>query len=110
MDIAFASRKLEKVLNSGTSIRKEYGEANGRKIMRRMEVLNAAPDLSHVPRTPPERCHQLKGDMDEDFAVVIQHPHRLLFRIPEPVPRLPDGGIDLSAVTRIVILGIEDYH
>jgi proteic killer suppression protein len=110
LDIDFASRKLEKVLNSEASIKKEYGDANGRKIMRRMEVLSAAPSLSHVPRTPPERCHQLSGDRDEDFAVDIQNPYRLLLRVPEPIPRKPDGGIDLSAVTRIVILGIEDYH
>lgn len=110
MEIGFASKKLEKVLNSEAAIKKEYGDVNGCKIMRRMEVLNAAPSLSHVPRTPPERCHQLKGDRDEDFAVDIQHPFRLLFQIPEPIPRKPDGGIDLSAVTRIVIVGIEDYH
>jgi proteic killer suppression protein len=110
LDIEFASKKLEKVLNSEAVIRKKYGDVNGRKIMRRMEVLNAAPSLFHVPRTPPERCHQLSGDRDEDFAVDIQHPYRLLLRIPEPIPRKLDGGIDLSAVKRIVILGIEDYH
>lgn len=110
MEIEFSSRKLEKILNSETLIRRDYGDTNGRKIMRRLEVLAAAPSLAHVPRSRPERCHQLFGDRDEDFAVDLEHPYRLCFRPQNPVPHLPDGGVDVSAVTSIVILGIEDYH
>ena len=110
MDIGFATTKLEKVLNSEALIRREYGDVNGHKIMLRMAVFAAAPSLDHVPKTKPERCHQLTGDRDEGFAVDIEHPFRLLFRAQEPIPRKPDGGIDLTAVTRIVIIGIKDYH
>jgi len=110
VEIEFVSKKLEKTLNSESLIRRDYGDANGRKIMRRLEVLAAAPSLAHVPRSKPERCHQLTGDRDEEYAVDIEHPYRLLFRPQDPIPRLPDGGVDVAAVTRIVIIGIKDYH
>jgi proteic killer suppression protein len=110
MEIEFLTKKLERLLNSESSILRNYGDANGRKIMRRLEVLAASPSLAHVPRSKPERCHQLKRDRDEIFAVDIEHPYRLLFRPQDPIPRLSDGGIDLSAVKSIIIIGIEDYH
>jgi proteic killer suppression protein len=110
LEITFATKKLANIIISKEAIRRKYGNDNGRKIIRRMEVLRAAECLLHVPITPPERCHQLTGDRDEQFAIDIQHPYRLLFRPMEPIPRKPDGGIDLSAVTRIVITSIVDYH
>ena len=110
MEIEFSSKKLEKILNSESLIRRDYGDANGCKIMRRLEVLAAASSLAHVPRSKPERCHQLSGDRDEEYAVDLEHPYRLLFSIKEPIPRLPDGGVDMEKVTCIVIIGIKDYH
>lgn len=110
VEIEFSSRKLERVLNSESQIRREFGDANGRKIMRRLEVLAASPSLAHVPRSKPERCHQLTGDRNGQFAVDIEHPFRLIFKPREPVPRLPDGGVDAASVSSIVIVGIEDYH
>jgi plasmid maintenance system killer protein len=110
MEITYATKKLEKVLNSESRIKRDYGDKNGRKIVLRLSVLAAAPNLDAVPKMPPPRCHQLKEDRDETFAVYLEHPYRLLFRATPPVPRLHDGGIDLVAVTRIVIDGIKDYH
>ena len=48
-------------------------------IMMRMAVLKAARNLALVPGTPPDRRHQLSGDRDEQFAVDLVHPHRLVF-------------------------------
>jgi len=49
--------------------------------------------------------------LDELFAVDISANHRLVFRVDhEPIPRKKDGGIDLTKVTAIVVLKIEDYH
>lgn len=79
--------------------------------MRRLVVLRAAPSLVEVPHLPPERRHELTGQMKGTFAVDLKHPFRLLFKpAHDPVPTLADGGIDLSQVTAIIILGVEDYH
>lgn len=62
-------------------------------------------------RQPPERCHQLSGDRDEQFAVVINDQWRLVF-VPkyESIPRKEDGGIELSQITTIEVILIGDYH
>jgi proteic killer suppression protein len=73
-------------------------------------VLKVAPRLSDVPTLPPDRCHGLKGDRRGEFAVDIAHPFRIIFK-PKDGPSKGKGGkIDLSEVTEIVILNVEDYH
>ena len=79
--------------------------------MMRMAVLRAARNLGLMPTTPPDRRHQLSGDRQEQFAVDLVHPYRLLFEANhEPVPRKDDGGIDAEKVTAITILDVVDYH
>lgn len=70
----------------------------------------AAPTLIDMEKVPG-RCHQLQGNRAGQFAVSLWGAHRLVF-LPDhdPVPRLPDGGIDRSRVTRIVIKEVVDYH
>jgi len=43
--------------------------------------------------------------------VDLSHPYRLLF-IPahDPIPLKTDGGIDLTQVTEVEIISIEDTH
>ena len=111
MDIAFRTRKLEKVLNVADALQKAYGARRARTIMLRMAVLGAARSLAAVPTTPPDRRHQLSGDRDEQFAVDLVHPYRLVFEANhEPVPRKDDGGLDAEQVTAIKILDVVDYH
>ena len=57
------------------------------------------------------RFHQLTGDLIGVFSLSVGGPLRLLFEPDhDPVPMLPDGGINRARVTRIIILGIRDYH
>ena len=79
--------------------------------MRRMMLLAAAPSMKEVPTSKPERCHALKGDRKNQFAVDLKHPFRLVF-VPDhdPIPRTRDGGIELKSVIKIKILNVEDYH
>lgn len=80
-------------------------------IMMRMAVLRAAHSITLVPITRPDRRHQLGGDRDEQFAVDLVYPFRLVFEANhEPVPRRKDGGIDTDQVTAIRILEVIDYH
>lgn len=111
MKINFKTKRMEKDLNSSKRLTKKYGSKRVRFIMRRMKVLAAANSLADVPRRPPERCHQLSGDRDEQFAVVIKDQWRLVF-VPkhESIPRKEDGGIELSQITTIEVIWIGDYH
>ena len=64
-----------------------------------------------VPVTPPERRHQLRRDRDEQYAVDLVHPYRLVFEpYHEPLPRRGDGGVDTDLVTAIRIVEVVDYH
>ena len=111
MGIAFRTRKLEKAFNGAVALKKTYGARMARVIMMRMAVLGAARNLELVPTTPPERRHQLVGDRDEQFAVDLVQPYRLVFEANhEPVPRRDDGGIDTQQVTAITILDVVDYR
>lgn len=111
MDIAFKSQKLAQIFSSETNLKKKYGTKVSLAIMTRMGVLSSARTLKLVPKTPPERCHQLKGSRKEQFAVDLDRALRLVFIVNhEQIPRLDDGGIDLNGVTAIKILDVTDYH
>jgi proteic killer suppression protein len=111
LDIAFRTRKLEKTFNSAGELQKAYGARMAKAIMIRLAVLKAARTLALVPTTPPDRRHQLRGDRDEQFAVDLVHPYRLVFEPNhDPLPRKDDGGIDVEQVTAITIMDVIDYH
>ena len=111
MEILFKSRKMQKRMNSEAELVREYGKENARIIMRRMMVLHAAECLADVPRTPPDRCHQLSGKRKGQYAVDAKHPYRIIMRpANNPVPLLEDGSIDVGHVTSIRILEVKDYH
>jgi proteic killer suppression protein len=111
LDIAFRTRKLEKTFNSVGELQKAYGARMAKAIMIRLAVLKAARTLALVPTTPPDRRHQLRGDRDEQFAVDLVHPRRLVFEPNhDPLPRKDDGGIDVEQVTAITIIDVIDYH
>ncbi|MDP2370673.1 hypothetical protein [Rhodoferax sp.] len=106
----FATTKLRKVLSDEREMERRYGQL-AKPLKSRLSVLRRARNLADVPTVPPERCHQLSQERDEQFAVDLRHPHRLVFVVDnDPVPRKADGGIDLSAVTAIRVVDVVDYH
>ena len=111
MEISFSSGRLERICRSETNLVRVYGSRRARAIQARLLALEGAATLSEIPNTPPERRHQLTGNRDEQYAVDITHPYRLVL-VPDhdPIPRRPDGGIDIDRVTAIVITKVIDYH
>jgi plasmid maintenance system killer protein len=111
MQIRFGSSKLEKVLSTERLLTRTFGRPMAKRIKTGLAVLQAADDLGRVPVGGSIRCHQLSQDRDEQFAIDLVHPRRMIFEIDhEPIPRLKNGGIDKSMITRIVIVEITDYH
>ena len=79
--------------------------------MNRMSSLVAAPTLAQVPTPPPERMHLLKGGREDQFAIDLVHPRRLVFAPNrDPIPRCMDGGVDRDQITEIIIIEVKDYH
>jgi proteic killer suppression protein len=111
MEVFFKAKQLQKTSSSEELLKREYGAENGRLVMRRLLVLRAANSLADVPRDKPERCHPLEGKRKGQFAVDAKHPFRIVFEpANDPLPLREDGGLDMSRVTAICILSIEDYH
>jgi len=109
--ISFKDNKLAKIFNSEKALVKAYGQANARKIMRRMTLLEAAETLADVPATPPTRRHELKGKRKGQYAIDVQQPHRLIIEpVTSPDRRGKKASTNLGAVTAISIIAIEDYH
>ena len=82
-----------------------------RVIEDRLDVLRGADILAEAALRQGLRLHQLAGNRDEQFAIDLVHPYRLVIQTGNhPVPRNPDGGIDTEQVTAVVILEVVDYH
>ena len=111
MEISFRNRILAKGFSSERTLRREYGASAARIIMIRLAVLLDAETLSEAPATPPDRMHQLAGNRDEQYAVYLVHPCRLVF-VPahDPLPRKEDDGIVLDQVKAITVMEVVDYH
>lgn len=111
MRIQFRSRKLQKLCNSLQLSTRKWGSKNGRLVQQRLQEIEAATNLAELCSLPGPRCHQLTGDRDEQFAVDLKHPDRLVFEVADnPVPRKRDGGIDLASVTSVEVVEVVDYH
>ena len=110
MEIPFNTKKLERAFSSIDQLRREYG-TRAETISIRIAVLKNAQTLAMVPTNRPERLHQLAGNRRGQFSVDVGHPYRMILRPSvNPIPRNPDGGIELARVTAVTIVGVIDYH
>ena len=111
MEISFLSNRLARVFDSERELRRVYGDRQTKTILARIGVLANAETLDMVPNTPPHRLHLLAGGRQNQFAVDLIHPYRLVFAPDhDPIPTKDDGGIDLTRVTAITVLEVVDYH
>ena len=111
VDIMFANQKFAKIVNDQKQLIREYGDRQARLIRRRLDELRDADMLADLRTLPQVRCHELTGDRAGQLSVDLVHPYRLIF-VPanEPMPVKPDGGLDWSRVTAVLIIGVEDTH
>lgn len=108
--VSYKNTKTQKIFASPSSLEKKHGKL-AKKILLRLDTIKRAPRLEDVPKVAPDLCHQLTGDRDEQFAVWVDRQYRLVFEVEhDQIPRMSDGGIDLEAVTAVVIMEVVDYH
>jgi hypothetical protein len=107
MKIHFSTKKLQKIFNSNDKLIKHYGADQTIKIKLRMSTLKSAVNLAQVPTDKPERRHQLQGKRSLEFALDLKQPFRLIFK---PKLNSHNEKYDLTSITEIIILGVENYH
>jgi len=97
--------------NSRASARKTLGTVGGDRYIQRLDEMRDSNTLAILRTLPQARCHALKGNYKGKFAVDLEQPHRLIFEpANDPLPTLPDGGLDLARITGVQILAVADYH
>ena len=111
MELHYKSKSLQKACENERESDRRWGSKCAHIVRRRLLQLAAAESLAVIETLPPARLHLLSGARAGQFAVDALQPFRLIFEPwHDPVPTLPDGGIDKARITAIRILGVEDYH
>lgn len=110
MDILFRSRKLRELCHDDALATRTFGPESARKLRARLDDLAALANLS-LARRLPGRFHPLTADRAGQYAVDLHGGHRLALEpAGDSIPTLPDGSLDLSAVTAIRVVYIGNYH
>jgi plasmid maintenance system killer protein len=114
MEIFASDRKLQRALLDEKTRQRTFGTDTAKKLAVRLTALEAADCLADFwpPKSGPERCHELLGDLTGTFSIDLNQPYRLLF---QPVESNPpsDGTEELTrwkSIKAIDIVGIEDTH
>ncbi len=90
---------------------REWGPENARRLSARLSELTAADTLADIRALPQARVHELTGDRKRQISLDMSHPHRLIVtpQNPDDATR-PDGGLEWSQVTAVVVEEILDTH
>jgi proteic killer suppression protein len=111
MEVTFKSNKLEKSITTNSGLMKTYGKALAKKVKLRYEQLLANETLADMKTIRAARLHSLSGDRAGQWAVDVSGNERMCFiLICDPIPLLPDGGINLTQITDVEIVFVGDYH
>lgn len=110
MEIEFRSKRLEKECNQRSLCVKAHGLDRATRLSRRLDSLQAATCLEDL-RNAPGRLHELTMNRKGQLSMDLDHPYRLIFTPNHnPIPTRPEGGMDWSQISSVMILGIEDTH
>jgi proteic killer suppression protein len=110
LDIDFEDPKFEKQCNRHKLLKRKQGPVRADKIRQRLDDLRAASVLADMWMLPG-RCHELHGTQSGQFSLDLDHPYRLILEpAHNPIPKKPDGSIDIENITAVRIIGVKDTH
>ena len=110
MDIIVVNKKLKKILEDKSKIRKKYGTKMADKIMQRIDDMKCAENLEVLMHLPG-RHHPLTGDRKGQFACNLVQQYRLIYRpANDTLPIDDNGNLIYSEITLVEILEMVDYH
>lgn len=98
LEILYKNKTIEKVCTKQFEAIKKYGRRMAEKIDQRIGEITAADSVELMVKYRVGRCHQLKNNRKEQFAVDLVHPYRLVFE---------KKGEDVQIA---FIIEIVDYH
>ena len=89
---------MQKICEDASIAERKYGLKMALKIQQRIDEIKAADSVEMMLKYRIGRCHQLHGDRNNQFAVDLVHPQRLIFE---------KKGSEIQIVR---IIEITDYH
>lgn len=98
MKITYKNNKIKKVCTNVSEAEKRHGLEMAEKIMLKIDQISAALSVEMMIQFRIGRCHQLKGNRKNQFAVDLVHPYRLVFE---------KKGTEIQIANIIEII---DYH
>src|SRR5438309_2851012 len=113
MEVFISDKKLCRAIEDG-SLSGRYGAVMAKKILLRLDGFRAADSLADFwpPKSGPERCHELVGELAGTFTVDVKQPYRLLFKSVEKDP--PKDRTDeqkrWESITSIEVYSVENTH
>ncbi len=98
MKVEFRNKTMQKICEDASIAERKYGLKMALKIQQRIDEIKAADSVEMMLKYRIGRCHQLHGDRNNQFAVDLVHPQRLIFE---------KKGSEIQIVR---IIEITDYH
>lgn len=104
MEIEYKSKKLEKECNDIKAATRSYGKNCAKILLEYINYLIASDSLKDIENLRFPHLHWLKGKRQNQCAVYLEHPKRLVF---EPIDI---KSKDFKNIKKIKIIEIIDYH
>ena len=110
MNITFADKKFQKIVNDDRKMVKVFGKQRAEKIVDRLIQLQDAVTLEDV-RYLSGNYHELTGDRKGQWACDLDQPYRLVFEPHEnPIPTNEHGQYVWIEIEGVEIIEIVNYH
>lgn len=77
--VEYNNRNIEKVCTNASVAERKYGSRMAELIQQRIDEISAADSVEQMIQFHIGRCHPLKGDRKDQYAVDLVHPQRLVF-------------------------------
>ena len=110
MNITFADKKFQNIVNDDRKMAKMFGKIRADKIRDRLAQLKFAQTLEDV-RYLPGNYHELTGNRKGQWACDLDQPYRLIFEPHEnPIPANEHGQYIWLKIVGVEIIEIVNYH
>lgn len=97
MEITYKTKKLKKVCTIASEAEKFYGFQMAEKIHLRIDQITAADRVEDLIKFRIGDCHPLRGSRQNQYAMSLVHPYRLIFK-------------KIEDKIKVCVLEIVDYH
>lgn len=79
MQIAYRDKKIEEICTNYGKAEKKHGKEMAERIHLRIKQIASALSVEMLLQFRIGRCHRLKGERREQYAMDLVHPYRLIF-------------------------------